>query len=102
MRSILVLTTSMFIPFAAHADIGNANNMCNWLDSLKLLAGPCQISQKSTAVVTKIVTSKSEARKICKTISGTMKKDGVKFDKGWILQISNPEKPNVKAVQCKL
>lgn len=102
MRLALIAAVSVTLPLAANANVSNAGNMCRWLDSLDLLASPCQVSAQDTAVKVDMVASKSEARNICKTIAGTLRKDGVDFDRGWKLRISNPETANAMSVECKL
>ena len=104
MRLVLALAVSLAAPLPAQASLEdsvvNAVQMCKWLDSLDLLTGKCSVVVKSTAVDIKIATSAGEAREICKTISGTMRGDGVRFDRGWQLRIAN--KSNKRIAQCAL
>ena len=76
--------------------------MCKWLDSLEFTSGQCGVSAQATAVEVKIAASPSEAGQICETIAGTMRKDGVKFDRGWKLRVIDPKNSGKKLAECGL
>ncbi len=104
MKLVLATVVALSAPFSAQASLEdsyvNAVQMCRWLDSLDLLTGKCAVSVKATSVDVRIATTAGEAKQICKSISDTMRSDGVKFDRGWKLRIANSG--NKRIAQCGL
>ncbi len=76
--------------------------MCKWIDSLDVTSGPCVVSAEATAVDITMQTSRSEAGEICKTLAGTLRNDGVKFDSGWKLRIADSRGANNRLAECRL